>query len=151
MLAGVGLLVLAGSASSENLPRTDGKKDQSAQAPVESAAADSGHVGTETCKTCHEDLPSKDFFKNYESSSHYVTTLDTKKGPEWHGCESCHGPGKAHVEGGGDKSKVFSFKNASAIEISNRWWRATPATPTMRCSAAFARRCTGCGMYTFTI
>jgi DmsE family decaheme c-type cytochrome len=78
------------------------------------------YVGSETCKTCHEDMPAKDFFKNYESSPHYVTTLDKKKGPEWHGCEACHGPGKAHVEGGGDKTKIFTFKNASAQEISER-------------------------------
>jgi DmsE family decaheme c-type cytochrome len=78
------------------------------------------YVGSETCKTCHEDMPSKGFYKNYEDSPHYVTTLDTRKGPEWHGCEACHGPGKAHVDGGGDKTKIFTFKNASAKEISNR-------------------------------
>jgi DmsE family decaheme c-type cytochrome len=49
-----------------------------------------------------------------------VTTLDAKKGPEWHGCEACHGPGKEHVEGGGDKTKIFTFKNASAGDISSR-------------------------------
>ena len=47
------------------------------------------YVGSETCKTCHEDMPIKGFFKNYEDSPHFVTTLDTKKGPEWHGCEAC--------------------------------------------------------------
>jgi DmsE family decaheme c-type cytochrome len=78
------------------------------------------YVGTETCKTCHEDMPSKGFYKSYEDSPHYVTTLDTKKGPEWHGCEACHGPGKAHVEGGGDKTKIFTFKGVSAKEISDR-------------------------------
>ena len=78
------------------------------------------YVGAETCKTCHADMPSKDFFKNYESTPHYATMLDTKHGPEWHGCEACHGPGKEHVEGGGDKSKIFAFKNASAKEISAR-------------------------------
>jgi len=78
------------------------------------------YVGSETCKTCHEDMPAKDFFKNYEGSPHFVTTLDTKRGPEWHGCEACHGPGKAHVEGGGDKTKIFRFKNASAADISAR-------------------------------
>jgi DmsE family decaheme c-type cytochrome len=78
------------------------------------------YVGSETCKTCHEDMPSKGFFKTYEDSPHFVTTLDTKKGPEWHGCEACHGPGKAHVEGGGDKTKIFTFKGASAAEISAR-------------------------------
>jgi DmsE family decaheme c-type cytochrome len=65
-------------------------------------------------------MPSKGFCKSYEDSPHYVTTLDTKKGPEWHGCEACHGPGKAHVEGGGDKTKIFTFKNISAAEISAR-------------------------------
>src|SRR5689334_7117462 len=78
------------------------------------------YVGTETCKTCHEDMPSKDFYKNYENSPHFVTTMDTKRGPEWHGCEACHGPGKAHVEGGGDKTKIFSFKAASAADASAR-------------------------------
>jgi DmsE family decaheme c-type cytochrome len=78
------------------------------------------YVGAETCKTCHEDMPTKGFFKGYEDSPHFVTTLDTKKGPEWHGCEACHGPGKAHVDGGGDKTKIFTFKNASAQEISSR-------------------------------
>jgi len=80
----------------------------------------SQYVGFETCKTCHEDMPTKGFYKTYEDSPHFVTTLDTKKGPEWHGCEACHGPGKAHVEGGGDKSKIFTFKGASAKEISAR-------------------------------
>ena len=75
------------------------------------------YVGSEVCKTCHEDMPSKGFFKTYENSPHFVTTLDTRKGPEWHGCEGCHGPGKAHVDGGGDKTKIFVFKDASAAEI----------------------------------
>ena len=84
------------------------------------ATTSADYVGAETCKTCHEDMPHKEFFKNYEGSPHFATTLDTKKGPEWHGCEACHGPGKAHVEGGGDKTKIFSFKNASAQDISAR-------------------------------
>ena len=78
------------------------------------------YVGSETCKTCHEDMPTKGFYKHYEDSPHFATTLDTKKGPEWHGCEACHGPGKAHVEGGGDKTKIFTFKNVSAAETSAR-------------------------------
>src|ERR1700689_4727432 len=78
------------------------------------------YVGSETCKTCHADMPSKDFFSHFEASPHFVTTLDTKKGPQWQGCEGCHGPGKAHVDGGGDKTKIFTFKGASAQEISAR-------------------------------
>jgi DmsE family decaheme c-type cytochrome len=78
------------------------------------------YVGSETCKTCHADMPSKDFFNHFEASPHFVTTLDTKKGPQWQGCEGCHGPGKAHVDGGGDKTKIFTFKNASAQEVNAR-------------------------------
>lgn len=79
-------------------------------ASAQQAADSSEYVGVDTCKTCHEDMPAKGFFQRYEDSPHFQTTLDTKKGPEWHGCEACHGPGKAHVEGGGDKTKIFSFK-----------------------------------------
>src|ERR1700733_14899559 len=78
------------------------------------------YVGSETCKTCHVDMPTKGFFQGFEDSPHFVTTLDTKKGPAWQGCEGCHGPGKAHVDGGGDKTKIFTFKGASAQEISAR-------------------------------
>jgi hypothetical protein len=78
------------------------------------------YVGSEACKSCHEDTPSNDFYKNYESSPHFVTTLDTKKGPQWQGCEACHGPGKEHVDGGGDKSKIFTFKGVSAQEVGAR-------------------------------
>ncbi|HMD39195.1 MAG TPA: DmsE family decaheme c-type cytochrome [Candidatus Acidoferrum sp.] len=75
------------------------------------------YVGSETCKTCHADMPSTGFFQKFEDSPHFATTLDTKKGPEWHGCEGCHGPGKEHVDGGGDKTKIFKFEDASAREI----------------------------------
>lgn len=102
--------------------QNDGKKQkEAAKASSYQRVTDpSQYVGAETCKTCHEDMPSKGFFKGYEDSPHFVTTLDTKRGPEWHGCEACHGPGKEHVDGGGDKSKIFTFKNASAADISAR-------------------------------
>jgi hypothetical protein len=49
--------------------------------------------------------------------------LDARKGPEWHGCEACHGPGKDHVEGGGDKTKFFTFKDAAPADTSSRCLR----------------------------
>ena len=78
------------------------------------------YIGTENCKTCHEDLPTKDYFKNFEATPHWKTTLETRRGPEFQGCEACHGPGADHMNAGVDKTKIFSFKNVSAKKISDR-------------------------------
>jgi DmsE family decaheme c-type cytochrome len=118
-LAGASLVTLAviapGQAQDAGKPGV-AKQGRAYERPTDPSL----YVGSETCKTCHQDMPAKDFFHKFEASPHFVTTLDTKRGPEWQGCESCHGPGKAHVEGGGDKSKIFTFKQASAKEISER-------------------------------
>jgi DmsE family decaheme c-type cytochrome len=90
-------------------------KDLSSAAAPSAQSPESEYVGPETCKTCHEDM-----YKNFEKTPHWKTTLDTHGGPAKQGCEACHGPGKAHVEGGGDKTKIFTFKNASAKESSAR-------------------------------
>jgi DmsE family decaheme c-type cytochrome len=96
------------------------KNAQSPQAASTPAAAvpssgDSNYVGSETCKTCHEDL-----YNAWEKTPHWKTTLDTKGGPSHQGCEGCHGPGADHVNGGGDKSKIYVFEKASAKEVDKR-------------------------------
>jgi DmsE family decaheme c-type cytochrome len=73
-------------------------------------AAPSDFVGAETCATCHEEAS-----KKFASNPHAKMT-------EMHGsngatCENCHGAGKAHVEGGGDKTKIFNPATASAKEV----------------------------------
>lgn len=71
------------------------------------------YVGSESCKACHEDQ-----FKGFDQTKH------SKLGdiPEWktkaQGCESCHGPGKAHLEDATDKTKIISFKGKSSKQIS---------------------------------
>ena len=80
------------------------------------------YVGTDTCKTCHQEI-----YDNFATTPHFVTTmegkLEAKQEPQWHGCEACHGPGKDHVDGGGDKTKIFTFKDASPAENSDRCMR----------------------------
>src|SRR5690348_3068899 len=77
--------------------------------PPEQAKAQ--YLGVDTCKSCHEDL----YRKNFENTPHFTTTLQNG-----HGCESCHGPGSAHVEGGGDVTKIISFKTMSKQESNAR-------------------------------
>lgn len=64
------------------------------------AAAASGYVGEDTCLTCHENKK-----KGYHGSPHSRAT-DPRTPAAKQGCESCHGPGQAHVDGGGDKTKI---------------------------------------------
>jgi DmsE family decaheme c-type cytochrome len=86
------------------------------QGPSSNGAAQaSEYMGSETCKACHEDL-----YSHWEKTPHWKTTLDTKGGPSHQGCEACHGPGAAHVAGGGDKTKIFIFKDHSPKEIDDR-------------------------------
>src|SRR5688572_8119711 len=63
----------------------------SAQPVTESA--DDDYVGSETCAACHETQ-----FKSFNGTKHgKLHTVASWKGKVV-GCESCHGPGKAHVE-----------------------------------------------------
>ena len=87
----------------------------------------SKYVGSDTCKGCHEDQ-----FKSIDASPHYRTNLPMIRGEEVHGCESCHGPGSAHVEGGGDKTKIFIFKGAKPEAITKRCMTCHEANPQQR-------------------
>jgi len=79
------------------------------------APAASDYVGSDACSTCHEDES-----KAFSSSPHWPTTKDTRHGAAFQGCEGCHGPGKEHVESGGDKTKIFSFTSASHKDVNAR-------------------------------
>lgn len=59
------------------------------------------YVGSETCRGCHE----SQFDKVAKTKHGKLGELASWKGKVV-GCESCHGPGKEHVEGGGDKTKI---------------------------------------------
>jgi hypothetical protein len=65
----------------------------------------SGYVGAETCKPCHDEL-----YPSLLDSAHQKLFAETK--PEKQGCEACHGPGKAHIDGNGDAAKIFRFIDA---------------------------------------
>lgn len=72
-----------------------------------------GYIGSESCKDCHEDQ-----FKSFSETKHSkLANIESWK-DKVQGCESCHGPGKAHLEDATDKSKIISFKNKNSKEIS---------------------------------
>ena len=106
-----------GPQSPATAPSTPLASKPAAISPASNAPAAEGseYVGAETCKTCHEKI-----YDNWAKTPHWQTTLDTKGGPSHQGCEGCHGAGAAHVAGGGDVSKIFTFKNASTKEINAR-------------------------------
>ena len=68
-------------------------------------------MGSETCATCHEDIA-----RQVARTVHGAAKMPERiPKPLW-GCEGCHGPGKAHVEGGGDASKIRRLAQATPEE-----------------------------------
>jgi len=72
----------------------------------------SDYAGSEECKDCHADQ-----FKSFASGPHHATL--NNKDVTKQGCETCHGPAKAHVESGGEKLETLvRFKNINAEQAS---------------------------------
>jgi hypothetical protein len=90
-------------------------QSESASPPQAPQSAD-GYVGIETCRTCHEGS-----FNSWKSTAMGKAFLDRPRSQlESRGCESCHGPGRAHVEGGGNLNSIIRFaknENRPAEEL----------------------------------
>lgn len=71
-----------------------------AGAPPSASQDAANYVGQDMCLTCHETL-------DYKGSKHGLKT-SPRTPASTHGCESCHGPGKAHVDGGGDPALILN-------------------------------------------
>jgi len=100
------------------------------------AGGDGDYVGSDTCVTCHHDQERR--FKNTIMGK----VMQHPRNPmEARGCESCHGPGRAHVEAGGGKETIgvrfgkdspnsVAEKNAACEECHSRgthlFWKGSP-------------------------
>ncbi|MBV8672508.1 MAG: DmsE family decaheme c-type cytochrome [Acidobacteriaceae bacterium] len=107
----VSLLVVAGSRTVHAAP---GVPQQSVVShPNATAPSADQFVGAETCETCHADVA-----KKFSDNPH--TRLALEHAGKGVTCESCHGPGKAHVDAGGDATKIFQFSKASPRVIDQK-------------------------------
>ncbi len=78
-----------------------GAQDSPTPGQQTAAKPEGDYVGSETCVTCHEDQQRR--FKNTimgKIMARPRTPLEAQ------GCESCHGPGRAHVEAAGGKETI---------------------------------------------
>lgn len=83
-----------------------------ARVPLASGQAGqaAGYVGSNVCKACHPDV-----WLKFPKNPHYKSIASGKEKPEMTGCESCHGPGKGHVEARGGRQTIpraFSLMTA---------------------------------------
>ena len=72
--------------------------------------APSDYVGADVCASCHE-AEAKGFAANPHSK---MVLMHGSNGVT---CENCHGPGRAHVEAGGDVTKIFNPGKGSARQV----------------------------------
>ena len=95
---------------------------QPAQPAATAAPTDSNYVGAETCKGCHEDQFNK--FAKMRMGRLFLQQARTPG--EANACESCHGPGKAHVDAGRGKGKggliTFAKNDKTPAEQWNAVW-----------------------------
>src|SRR6516225_12474491 len=83
--------------------------------PSQATTVKREYVGNVGCRNCHKhDKIWDSFYKN----PHFKSVASGKEPPERTGCEGCHGPGKAHVDAGGDiNTVVYAFSVMKPQEI----------------------------------
>jgi DmsE family decaheme c-type cytochrome len=87
-----------GSAASVESPAAaEGQTTQQA-APASTQAPPSGYAGPDTCAVCHESMTVR--------GTPHGRMADARTPMAQLGCESCHGPGQAHVDAGGDPTLI---------------------------------------------
>ncbi len=85
---------------------------QQPPASSNAAAARPGYAGDQMCQACHPDK-----WTPFHRNAHFKLTLTASSDKKTYACESCHGPGQAHIDGKGDKSKIDRIGGRGAAHI----------------------------------
>ena len=89
-----------------------GQSQQATNQPVQNSAALAGstsgqYAPTDICQSCHQEV----WDKHFAGTPHSALLQGDQ-----HGCQACHGPGQAHVDGGGDVTKIIRFETLSPAQ-----------------------------------
>lgn len=79
--------------------------------PLVAAPVDSPqYAGEKACEACHAETVSQFAFNVHNRLKDFELRGHVSK------CEGCHGPGRAHVDGGGDAKSIINFKARASQE-----------------------------------
>jgi len=118
-LASAALLIESGKNNSIHrvVPEARASRQQSRPTPADTPKTSGDYVGTDACITCHDDS-----HQRFQETPMGKAMAHPRNALEKLGCESCHGPGKSHVDAGGGKDTIpvrFSKDSRNSVEEQN--------------------------------
>src|SRR3974377_303218 len=86
-------------------PADEPKNKNATAAPADKTGE--AYASDDVCQSCHQEL----WEKHFQSTPHRALLSGGQ-----HGCQGCHGPAQAHVDGGGDVTKIIQFETLSPAQ-----------------------------------